>query len=90
MGDGLKMFFDYYDVESDSDITYFVYGNHGLRPRGNYDNRWATPEYTEKMNKILNKNNENFYIIGHHQSHAAGAFYSSNFDESLIIASGMI
>jgi len=89
IGDGLKFYFDINSFSNshgiDDDVDYFVYGNHGTRPRGNYDNRWTTPEYTEKMNKILDKKNKKLYIIGHHQSHAAGAFYSSNFDEALII-----
>ena len=37
------------------------------------------------MKDVINKNDGKLYAIGHHQSHAANAFYSSNFEESLII-----
>jgi len=43
------------------------------------------PESLSELGAILKKNNGNFYIMGHHQSHAANAFFSSNFNESLIL-----
>lgn len=39
----------------------------------------------EKLEKILKKNGGELYCIGHHQSHAANAFFSSNFDEATIV-----
>ena len=39
----------------------------------------------DSMGAILKKNDGNFYIIGHHQSHAANTFFSSNLNESLIL-----
>jgi len=45
-------------------------------------------QYPESYNKILdivNKNGGEVHIVGHHQAHAANAFFSSNFDESLIL-----
>jgi len=39
----------------------------------------------EKIKEIVNKNGGGMYVVGHHQAHAANAFFSSNFDEALII-----
>ena len=38
-----------------------------------------------KIRKIVDKNDGRFFIVGHHQAHAANAFFSSNFDKSIII-----
>jgi len=35
--------------------------------------------------KIINKNRGQIYFLGHHMAHAANAFFSSNFDQSLIL-----
>jgi carbamoyltransferase len=43
---------------------------------------------SESLKEVCDINNikdENIHYIGHHQAHAANAFFSSNFDESLII-----
>ena len=37
------------------------------------------------MQGIVEKNDGEYHIPGHHESHAANAFFSSNYDESLII-----
>jgi len=42
-------------------------------------------ESFEKAKEITNKNNGTLYAVGHHQSHAANAFFSSNLDEATII-----
>ncbi len=83
-GDGLQMFFDI--VEDVDDIKYFCYGNPGNRTgrlqAGSMD---TNLESSKTMNSLIEKNNGQFYIISHHQSHAANAFFSSNYDEALII-----
>jgi len=38
-----------------------------------------------KCESIVKKNGGNLYVVGHHQSHAANAFFTSNFDEALIV-----
>tara|TARA_Y100000592_G_scaffold18705_3_gene28618 strand:+ start:11485 stop:13068 length:1584 start_codon:yes stop_codon:yes gene_type:complete len=43
------------------------------------------PDSFRKMKDILKRNGGRYYIPGHHQSHAANAFFSSNYDEALII-----
>ena len=43
------------------------------------------PETYGKMCELVEKNNGAFYEPGHHQAHAANAFFSSNFDEALIV-----
>lgn len=42
-------------------------------------------ESFNKINKIIEKNKGKLYLFGHHQAHAANAFFSSNFDEATII-----
>ena len=44
--------------------------------------------YMDSFNKclsIVGNNGGNLYVVGHHQSHAANAFFTSNFDEALIV-----
>ena len=43
------------------------------------------PTGFEQLEKYMTEKNIKAYAIGHHQSHAANAFYSSNFDEALIV-----
>ena len=82
LGDGLEMFFK--QNPNFSDVKYFCQGNPSGRG-GKWKSKCGKPEYFEKMQNIINKNNGEYYVIGHHQSHAAGAFYSSNFQDALII-----
>ena len=45
-------------------------------------------KYTDSFNKcqdIVEKNGGKLYVVGHHQSHAANAFFTSNFEEALIV-----
>ena len=82
LGDGLKMSFERLPSDYFDDVKYFTYGNLNTRHHGepvNYS------DYDNKMREIIKKNNGELYAIGHHQSHAANAFFSSNYDESLII-----
>ena len=44
-----------------------------------------TLENNNKFCDITNQNGGNMFYIGHHEAHAANAFFSSNFDKSLII-----
>tara|TARA_R110001583_G_scaffold1210_9_gene10148 strand:- start:3120 stop:4736 length:1617 start_codon:yes stop_codon:yes gene_type:complete len=78
-GDGLEMFFNHNNLH---DIDYFTHGNPGGR-------RWLERIGLEESAAYYDKKRENigrkYYVVGHHQSHAAAAFYSSNFDKSLII-----
>ena len=83
LGDGLKMSKDF--GVNFKDISYFSLGNWGFYqpsgiakwgPRGCYH-----PSIVNKMNKA-----GPFREIGHHRSHAANAFFSSDFDEALIIS----
>jgi len=45
-------------------------------------------DYDESYKRFLNvlkKNKGNVYVVGHHKAHAANAFFSSNFDEALVV-----
>ena len=48
-------------------------------------NKDAFDKGFDVSNKITEKNNGKFFELGHHKSHAANAFFSSNFDEALIV-----
>jgi len=39
----------------------------------------------QEMLEIVQKNDGQYLMVGHHQSHAANAFYSSNFDKAIIL-----
>src|SRR3990167_4378461 len=60
----------------DASFAIFEGGNEKLQQ---YEDSWRL------MNEITKKNNGKFFIFGHHQSHAANAFFSSNFNEATII-----
>jgi|TARA_R100000900_G_scaffold139558_1_gene119257 carbamoyltransferase len=79
IGDSLKFLYDTYDGYED--IKYFT---HCLDTwSGGIPKRY--PNTYQKMRGIVEKNNGEFLIPGHHESHAANAFFSSNFDDALIV-----
>ena len=43
------------------------------------------PESHEKIKAIVEKNGGQIHFVGHHQAHAANAFFSSNFEKSAIL-----
>ena len=45
----------------------------------------AYPESLKQMRQIIETNNGKEFYIGHHQAHAANVFFSSNFEDALII-----
>ena len=61
------------------DIKYMVTHRTG----GMVDNKYM--DSFNKCQDIIEKNGGELYIIGHHQSHAANAFFTSNFEEALIV-----
>ena len=79
LGDSLELLFEKY--ENYKSINNFSTGidRWGGGPDKRYPETWA------KMLEIAKQNNGDINFIGHHQSHAANAFFSSNFDEALII-----
>ena len=68
-GDILEFYNEIGSLNEFDIITTFPHGN----------DKW----YPKSFNEI--KNSKKFIEVGHHQSHAANAFFSSEFDESLII-----
>ena len=82
LGDGLKFFFS--RSNKTSDIKYFTFGNWGGR-RGRRQRVCGDKKSEDRMFEILSKNNGRFYEFGHHLSHAANAFFTSNFEKSLIV-----
>lgn len=82
LGDGLKFFFSRFN--GSDDVKYFSFGNWKGR-KGRRQKICGDQESEDKMHKILSKNNGSYHEFGHHLCHAANAFYTSNFDKSLII-----
>ena len=69
-------------LESDvdlNDIKHMVTNRTG----GMVDNNYMSS--FNECEKLVNKNGGKLFIIGHHQSHASNAFFTSNFDEALIV-----
>jgi carbamoyltransferase len=82
LGDGLKFFFS--RQKDYQDIKYFTFGNWG--GRGGKRHRITGDSKSDaEMKEIIVKNNGKYYEFGHHLSHAANAFFTSNFNKSLII-----
>ena len=79
LGDSLEFLFNTYNHHDE--IEYF---SHCLDTwNGGIEKRY--PDTFKKMSKIVKKNNGEYLIPGHHESHAANAFFSSNFDDALIV-----
>jgi carbamoyltransferase len=77
--DALKFLFEKYD--DSGQIKHFTTGIDLWQ--GGTERRY--PDTWNKALTLSAKNGGKFAVIGHHQSHAANAFFSSNFDEALII-----
>jgi len=81
-GDGLKMALDRLSNEDINSIKHFTHGNPGGNKPGTvYKNEHAH----NQMQPLLKESGGEYFTVGHHQSHAANAFFSSNYDEALII-----
>ena len=79
LGDSLEFLFKTYD--SCEDISHFTHcldtWNGGISKR--------YPDTFQQMNDLLKKNNGKYFVPGHHESHAANAFFSSNYEDALIV-----
>ena len=81
-GDGLEMAFNRLSDKDINLLKYIVHGN----PIGRPDDTVYKKKHTdEQLQSLLKKTDCEYYTVGHHQSHAANAFFSSNHDEALII-----
>tara|TARA_R110001583_G_scaffold149076_1_gene300986 strand:- start:43 stop:1668 length:1626 start_codon:yes stop_codon:yes gene_type:complete len=82
-GDGLKMYFE--RVGEEKKVDYFAFGNpYFAYTDGKWDSRCSSKEINDLRDEIIIRDNAEFHTIGHHKSHAANAFYSSNFDNALV------
>ena len=79
LGDALEFIFQTY--ENWEDVNYFTHVVDNWK--GGHTTRY--PETAKKLDKHITDNGGEFWYFGHHQSHAANAFYSSNFDDALIV-----
>ncbi len=83
-GDGLKFFLD--RQQNLSGINYFTFANVVGKARRRYHEVCHEQNSIDKMNEILRKSHGEYYEFGHHLSHGANAYYTSNFDRALIVA----
>ena len=73
-GDPLKLFLE---LEDSADVEYFV-----TNRTGKFKQYY---KYTESKLRSFFPNNSKLYITNHHQAHAANTFYTSPFEDALII-----
>jgi len=66
------------DYQDYSDIKYFA-------TCCGVDNLQLHAESFKQLNETVEKNKGELFEVGHHLAHAANAFFSSNYDESLVI-----
>ena len=83
LGDGLEMALQRIPDSQLNEMKYFANGC--PRARKTYPDKLAKKEPDDKMNSLVKDNDGKYFVVGHHQSHAANAFFSSNYDEALII-----
>ena len=87
-GNGLRYALD--QLKNIDDIQYFVMGN---KSGWNGKSSDALKDYYgskkdishQEMEKTIHNNNGGYHETGHHQAHAANAFYTSPYNEALII-----
>jgi carbamoyltransferase len=79
LGDGLEFFFK--RNPGLEDIQYFTLGNYGV---SSLKNLW-NPDTVARANSIVSRNKGSIASFGHHTSHAANVFYTSNFESALIV-----
>jgi carbamoyltransferase len=84
LGDGLEMALQRIPKSELKDIGFFAYGNPGGR-EGSYQPTCGKKEADNKMRTLISNNEGQYFVIGHHQSHAANTFFSNFFNEALII-----
>ncbi len=84
LGDGLKFFFEKTTKNTQKNSKFFTLGNFSARDR----ERWPKcNDFNSEslMNMIIDQNNGKYLELSHHMCHAANAFFSSNFNEALIL-----
>ena len=84
LGDGLKFFFENSSKELQKKSKFFTLGNFGGRDKKKWP-KCNDPNSESLMNLIIDGNQGKYFELSHHMSHAANAFFSSNFDKSLIL-----
>jgi len=77
-GDGLGVYFQ--RMGDEQSVDHFTFGN----PNNQLQIQNEDPKSQALMNNALSKSSGKHWIIGHHKSHAANAFFSSNYDDALI------
>jgi len=83
LGDGLEFAIKRLPEDVFNDVACYVHGNPGGR-YGKYKEVCNKSEAEDKMLSRVASGKSDNLCIGHHQSHAANAFFSSNFDKAII------
>ena len=74
-GDGVGFMFD--ECGPCDDIVHFA-TNYSFKKISDHK------QSLDRLQEIISKNGGTIHVIGHHQAHAANAFFSSNFDDAAI------
>ncbi len=75
-GDSIKLLFDTYDdIENIKYLTTCYPSNKMTQYSDSYD----------KIREIISNNGGEIFVMGHHKAHAANTFFSSNYDEAIIV-----
>jgi len=86
-GDGMLMACEFLSDEQIQSIKYATIGN-AIPIKGKHKHtQWDffSQSAFDKINSVIENNGGSIHKIGHHQSHAANAFFSSNYSKSLIV-----
>lgn len=76
-GDAIKFMFDRVKPEAEQ-VVHFA-SVHPMKKTKQYDQSYKLAE------EIANKNGGKVHFFSHHRAHAANAFYSSNFDDAIVL-----
>lgn len=89
-GDGLKFFFDKEEGKAASkDVAYFTHGNprtrYGVWAHKNDPEVGEWPCFNMDYENKMKESGAQYFEYSHHLSHAANAFFSSNFEDALVL-----
>ena len=84
LGDGIEMFLNRVPDEYLKEVKHYTFGNYGIY-EGKHADVCISEESKKGLEELIEKNSAKYHTMGHHQSHAANTFFSSNYDEALIV-----
>ena len=85
LDDSIKFMFDQESEAVWGDCRHFTHMHDGWKDGLRGERTPGQSRSWVKLNNFMRRTNGRFYEPGHHQAHAANAFFSTNYDEALII-----